>query len=255
MLLVILIALWALVLLPQYLKDRRASGRTFDSLQSGGLSSAQRFLPLQKAATRHSTSPIGVRTGGVNPVGTQASTTGRPVTSGLQNIDPAMLAPAVVGPASEAAGNVVQLRPLDGETIPESAHASMGHSAVTYRKETPLPDETLMHQGWEGPDNVGIGMPSSTADARERRRHVLLAMLGVALLTLMFALFAGGQWIAAHVFVDVVMLGYVILLVRHRQLMADLVSKIEPIRPPVTGQAIFSGQIEPSYLLSENTGS
>jgi len=112
-----------------------------------------------------------------------------------------------------------------------------------------------MHQGWEGPDNVGIGMPSSTADARERRRHVLLAMLGVALLTLMFALFAGGQWIAAHVFVDVVMLGYVILLVRHRQLMADLVSKIEPIRPPVTGQAIFSGQIAPSYLLSENTGS
>lgn len=84
---------------------------------------------------------------------------------------------------------------------------------------------------------------------------MLIGLTGLALVTLMFAIFAGGRWIAAHVLIDMVMVGYVILLVRHRQLMADRITKVEPIRPPVTDQAPASIQLAPPYLLRENTGS
>jgi len=257
--LVILIALWAMVLLPPYVKDRRASGRTFGSLQSGGVGSAQRFLPLQQASTRYSTSavssPTGMRTSGVNPLGTHASVITRPALSGVQNLGPARLGSTDLGVAPHATGNVVQLRPLDVGTSSEPAQTPLATPAAAYVEEAPLHDESLLHPAWAASDDAGIGMPTSTAAARERRRQVLLGLTGVALFTLMFALFVGGRWVAAHVFVDVAMLGYVILLVRHRQLVADQLTKVEPIRPPVTEQTISSVQLAPSYLLRENTGS
>ena len=113
-------------------------------------------------------------------------------------------------------------------------------------------DEAALHEALRSPSPVGI--PRSTAAARERRRQVLLAMTGLAVVTLLLALFAGGRWVAAHVFVDVVMLGYVILLVRHRQLDVDRRRKVEPIRPPVNEQAPAAMQLAPSYLNSK-TGS
>ena len=118
-----------------------------------------------------------------------------------------------------------------------------------------MADESALLEAWDTPASAGIGMPNSTAAARERRRQVLLGLTGVAVVTLLLALFAGGRWIAAHVFVDVVMLGYVILLVRHRQLMADRLQKVEPIRPPVSEQPPSSVQLAPSYLLRSKTGS
>ena|GEM_PF-640236 len=255
--LVILIALWAMVLLPPYLKDRRASGRTFRSMQGGGVSSAQRFLPLQQASIRHSTSavssPTGMRTSGVNPLGTQAAAAARPLASGPA----APLPPSSFGAAgaNNSASNVVQLRPLDGGIPAQPARSPLATSAAAYLDETPLADESALHQAWETSDTAGIGMPSSTSAARERRRQVLIGLTGLALVTLMFAIFAGGRWIAAHVLIDMVMVGYVILLVRHRQLMADRITKVEPIRPPVTDQAPASIQLAPPYLLRENTGS
>lgn len=256
--LVILIALWAMVLLPPYLKDRRSSGRTFRSMQSGGsmmqsggINSAQRFLPLQQASSRYSTSavssPTGMRTSGVSALGSGTiahSSLGQ--TSGTR---PSHLA--------QAAGNVVQLRPVDSPA-PESAQDTRGPlatSAAAYLEDAPLADETVLHQAWDTPASASLGIPTSTAAARERRRQVLLGLTGIALLTLMFALFAGGRWVAAHVFVDVVMVGYVILLVRHRQLMADRMMKVEPIRPPVNEQQPASMQLAPSYLLRSKTGS
>ena len=265
--LVILIALWALVLLPPYLKDRRASGRTFGSIQtggglsSGGMNSAQRFLPLQKASNHYSTSavssPTGMRTSGVNPLGTQASAALRPYAAAPSSSGPAHLGPAPVtsgNPASVTSGNVVQLRPLDVDAAPELARP-LATSAAAYLEDTPMAAESILHQAWDTSDNAGLGMPTSTSAARERRRHVLLGFTGIAAMTLLLALFAGGRWVAAHVLVDAVMLGYVILLVRHRQLMADRGAKVEPIRPPITDQASTPVQLAPSFLLRENTGS
>ncbi len=257
--LVILIALWALVLLPPYLKDRRASGRTFGSIQtggglsSGGMNSAQRFLPLQKASNQYSTStvssPTGMRTSGVNPLGTQASAALRPYAPAPSSSGPAHLAPASV-----TSGNVVQLRPLDADAAPQLTRP-LATSATAYLEDAPMAAESILHQAWDTSDNAGLGMPTSTSAARERRRHVLLGFTGIAAMTLLLALFAGGRWVAAHVLVDAVMLGYVILLVRHRQLMADRGAKVEPIRPPITDQASTPVQLAPSYLLRENTGS
>ena len=265
--LVILIALWALVLLPPYLKDRRASGRTFGSIQtggglsSGGMNSAQRFLPLQKASNQYSTStvssPTGMRTSGVTPLGTQASAALRPDAPAPSSSGPAHLAPASVtsgNPASVTSGNVVQLRPLDADAAPQLTRP-LATSATAYLEDAPMAAESILHQAWDTSDNAGLGMPTSTSAARERRRHVLLGFTGIAAMTLLLALFAGGRWVAAHVLVDAVMLGYVILLVRHRQLMADRGAKVEPIRPPITDQASTPVQLAPSYLLRENTGS
>jgi hypothetical protein len=265
--LVILIALWAMVLLPPYLKDRRASGRTFGSIQtggglsSGGMNSAQRFLPLQKASNQYSTStvssPTGMRTSGVNPLGTQASAALRPYAPAPSSSGPAHLAPASVtsgNPASVTSGNVVQLRPLDADAAPQLTRP-LATSATAYLEDAPMAAESILHQAWDTSDNAGLGMPTSTSAARERRRHVLLGFTGIAAMTLLLALFAGGRWVAAHVLVDAVMLGYVILLVRHRQLMADRGAKVEPIRPPITDQASTPVQLAPSYLLRENTGS
>jgi len=260
--LVILIALWAMVLLPPYLKDRRASGRTFRSGQSAGMggiggrsgysgvNSAQRFLPLQQASGRYSTSsvssPTGMRSSGVS-------------TFGSGHVPPASRvspAPTTISgnPAGNPAGNVVQLRPVE-DSGDHGVRAPLATSAAAYLEETPMTEDALLQQalGVDGP--ARFGMPHSTAAARERRRHVLLALTGVAVFTLLLALSVGGRWIAAHVLVDAAMVGYVILLVRHRQLMADRLMKVEPIRPPVSEQPPATVQLAPSYLLDSKTGS
>ena len=157
-------------------------------------------------------------------------------------------------PASVTSGNVVQLRPLDADAAPQLTRP-LATSATAYLEDAPMAAESILHQAWDTSDNAGLGMPTSTSAARERRRHVLLGFTGIAAMTLLLALFAGGRWVAAHVLVDAVMLGYVILLVRHRQLMADRGAKVEPIRPPITDQASTPVQLAPSYLLRENTGS
>jgi len=139
--LVILIALWAVVLLPPYIKDRRSSGRTFRPSVSGGApsSSAQRFLPLQNIPTSYSTAAVS------SPTGTGAS-----------------------GVTSLGAGsNVVPLRPVGSDPVPLST------AAAAYLDQAPSGDETLLQQAWDTPDSAGFGVPASAAAARERRRHVL----------------------------------------------------------------------------------
>jgi len=225
-----------MVLLPPYLKDRRSSGRTFRSMQSGGAmsgmgtssaGSAQRFLPLQNVSSTYSTSavssPTGIRTSGLTSLGSNS--------------------------------NVVQLRAVDTVDGAQPIRTPLATSAAAYLDEAPMADESVLHQAWDTKDSAGMGLPRSTAAARERRRHVLLALTGTALATLLLAIYQGGNWVAAHVLVDVVMVGYVILLVRHRQLAADRMMKVEPIRPPVSEQLPASVQLAPSYLLQSNTGS
>lgn len=258
MLLVILIALWALVLIPPYLKDRRASGRAFRSgggrslpgLSGGlpsGANSAQRFLPLQQVAP----SSVDLRGSGLSGV------TPRRTASPLQ----ASAMPSNALPSS----NVVHLRPVNDpsslasavEAPPAPATSAAEYLAdvpAQYSNDTMSPEERAMYEAFDAP-NAGLRMPTSTAAARERRRQILLGLTGLAVFSLLLAYFAGGLWIAAHVFVDIVMLGYVILLVRHRQLAADRRLKVEPIRPPVTEQAPSMLQAAPSYLVRSNTGS
>ena len=200
----------------------------------GGGPSAQRFLPLQHASTSYATSavtsPTGMRTSGVR-------------TGGI--------------PSQGAGSNVVPLRPsqFDPSASGQRAGATSPTHGAGYFEEGPRHDERALHQAWEPQRATGLGMPGSTAAARERRRQVLLALTALAFVTLLLALFVGGLMTALHVLVDTAMLGYVILLVRHRQLEAERRLKLEPIRPPVTGQTPAHMQVAPSHLLQSGTGS
>jgi len=80
-----------------------------------------------------------------------------------------------------------------------------------------------------------------------------MALTGFAFATLIAALVARGAFVAVHIAADALLVGYVILLVRYRQIAMDRVEKVEPIRPPVTEQAPASLQLAPSYLLRSGT--
>jgi len=142
---------------------------------------------------------------------------------------------------------------VTGEVIAVDDRAPLATSATDYMARTTA-DEAALHEAWDAPSPTSLGMPTSTAAARERRRQLIMGLTGLALFTLALAVLGRGMWIAIHVLVDLALVGYVILLVRNRLLAADRMRKVEPIRPPVTERAP-SLQAAPSYLLRSNTGS
>ncbi|MEM7094023.1 MAG: hypothetical protein AAF567_13540 [Actinomycetota bacterium] len=114
----------------------------------------------------------------------------------------------------------------------------------------PVGDERSLHEAWNPPRQRRAGAPTSTAAARERRRQVLLGLTGAAFVSLLLALAMRGGWIALHVAIDAALVGYVLLLVRFRQMAAERRNKVEPIRPPVTEQPPVTVQSAPDYLVS-----
>lgn len=237
--LVILIALWAIVLVPPYLKDRRESTRTFRASQSGSLpaiTSPQRFQPL-----RHAGPPV--RTGSltgpaVSPLAQRGSgSTGAPVmaNSGWNDATSNFAGHS----ATNLATNVVQLHPVDdGIDV-------LGGPSVT---------EEALHQAWGSAGaQTRAGLPATTAAARERRRHILIGLTGSAFVTLLLAMTLRGSWIALNVAIDAALVGYVILLVRFRQIANERQFKVEPIRPPVTEQPPVTLQAAPDYLVRSGT--
>jgi len=176
-------------------------------------------------------------------------------TSGVSSLGPASSQYRSSGVVENA--NVVQLRPLSASGTPQSSYepaSSPSTVAINYLDDVPPADERDILQAWAQPSSPGVGKPRSTADARERRRQVLLGLTAIAFITLLPAIYLQGAWIAAHVLVDMITVGYVILLVRHRQMTTDRLLKVEPIRPPVSEQPA-NVQLAPAYLLRSNTGS
>ena len=55
------------------------------------------------------------------------------------------------------------------------------------------------------------------SEAKRRRRDVLTTLAGAAAVTLLLSLFLGGAVLALHLFVDVLLVGYVVLLVHTQQ--------------------------------------
>jgi hypothetical protein len=64
---------------------------------------------------------------------------------------------------------------------------------------------------------------------------VLIGLAGAALGTLLLAAVMGAMFIALNLVVDLVLLGYVILLVRHQKAAHDRAHKVRPIRPAQPG--------------------
>lgn len=75
------------------------------------------------------------------------------------------------------------------------------------------------------------GHRMSRHEARRRRRDVLFALGGVALVTLMLAVVAGGPFVYLQLFADALLVGYVGLLVHTQRLAADRRNKVRYLTP------------------------
>ena len=82
-----------------------------------------------------------------------------------------------------------------------------------------------------GLDRVTSSPPRSVHAARRRRRDVLLVLVGVAVFTLLGGFAVGGfvLW-TTHFVTDLVLVGYMALLIQRQQLASDTPTVVVPIR-------------------------
>lgn len=87
----------------------------------------------------------------------------------------------------------------------------------------------------------------SLADARRRRKNVLYALAGAALATLVLIPFAGSTMVLLHIVADLLLAGYVGLLIRTQRLAAERRVKVHYL--PTVATATSS---EPQLLLQRS---
>lgn len=87
----------------------------------------------------------------------------------------------------------------------------------------------------QGSSQALFAPATNESEARQRRRNVLIGLAGAALVTLLLAVGLGGFFIALNLLVDLALLGFVVVLVRHQKLTQDRRNKIRPIRPVQPG--------------------
>ena len=115
----------------------------------------------------------------------------------------------------------------------------------------PLRNQTQPNQGGTAPAQY-FGPATNTEQARTRRRNVLVGLAAGALFTLVLAVMFGGAFIALNLVVDVALLGFVILLVRHQKASQDRVNKVRPIRPALAASQSLQPQSYPYQQRSAN---
>ena len=82
-------------------------------------------------------------------------------------------------------------------------------------------------------------------EARRRRRDVLFALAGVALVTLMLAVLMGGPFVYLQLLADVALVGYLGLLAHTQRLAADRRNKVRYIAPVGSMHEIESPYLVP----------
>lgn len=76
----------------------------------------------------------------------------------------------------------------------------------------------------------------SSAQARQRRRMVILGLAGLAFLTLLGAFAGGGAWVALHLLVDVALLTAVVAVVQYQREVEARRLQVRPLRQPMSRQ-------------------
>jgi len=76
----------------------------------------------------------------------------------------------------------------------------------------------------------GIGM--SRQQARERRKNVLFALAGAALVTLALTVLLGGPFLYLQLLTDVLLAGYVLLLVQTQRMAVERQAKVRYLQQP-----------------------
>jgi hypothetical protein len=98
---------------------------------------------------------------------------------------------------------------------------------------------------------VGLGarraLTMTRSEARRRRRDVLFALGGAALVTLMLAVVVGGPLVWLHLLVDVLLVGYLALLAHTQRLAVERRSKVRYL-PQVGTMA----ELEPTFLVPQS---
>lgn len=209
--LLILVAMWAAVLLPPYLRDRN------DNRAATGGSVANRLSALTRSFGARDRS-------GYLPVA--SSSLGTPQ-------DPSGPLPAGSRHPLTARGNP---RLVPGQVEPQSsAFSIIGHDAPTVVDGdldaqyllAPEVDEELSALVINEPVRREIPPEVRAARAaRKRRREVLYTLLAASGLSLLMALGLGGPVLMLHLLIDVALVGYVALLVRHQKLRAEREIKV-----------------------------
>jgi hypothetical protein len=87
----------------------------------------------------------------------------------------------------------------------------------------------------------------SRSDARRRRRNVLYALAATAVATLVLIPFAGSAMILLHLLADVLLVGYIGLLIRTQRLAAERRVKVHYLPTMSNGSAP-----EPQFLLQRS---
>ena len=85
------------------------------------------------------------------------------------------------------------------------------------------------------------------SDARRRRRNVLYALAGAALATLVLIPFAGSMMVLLHIVADLLLVGYIGLLIRTQRLAAERRVKVHYLPTMSAGTAP-----EPQFLLQRS---
>ena len=87
----------------------------------------------------------------------------------------------------------------------------------------------------------------SRSEARRRRRDVLFALAGVALVTLMLAVLLGGPFVYLQFAADLLLLGYVGLLAQTQRLAVERRNKVRYLAPIGS-----MSEIESPYLVPQS---
>jgi hypothetical protein len=95
-----------------------------------------------------------------------------------------------------------------------------------------------------------LPVPRSAIEAQQRRREVLAVMGAAVLVSLAGAALIGGLFVVLHVLIDIVALGYVVLLARLKRVHEERAQKVRTL-PVVTQQTGRSA--EPVLLRSSGS--
>lgn len=211
LILVILAAMWAAVLLPPYLRDRKESptGASNNSVRTridaltSSFSGGRSYLPVSGSGQTASQVPL--PHGARQPVGSP-----RPVAEPAERM-PQSSAVQILGPTGQSPersdATVAQLRPA-GSTATVAADVAVVEAAP----EPTAPDPTQNRSG--------------SAYARKRRRDVLHTLMGFAGITLVATVALGGPMLYVQLLADAALIGYLYLLVRRRKATAEREMKV-----------------------------
>ena len=101
----------------------------------------------------------------------------------------------------------------------------------------PVGAASLARPAFAPPSYSPAGAPRQAAalprrQAKERRKNVLFALAGIALITLAAAVMMGGAMVYLHLFADLLLGGYIVLLVQTQRLAMERQHKVRYLQQP-----------------------